>query len=683
MLSLSSKIESLNKVGPAYLKKLHKLNIKTIQDLFFHFPYRYEDFSKKTLINELKEGEKATIQGEIIEIKNINLFYRKMILTEALVSDKSGIIKVVWFNQPYLIETLKKGKIVNFSGKLSFYKKNLCFSNPVYELKKKETTHTGRLVPIYPETEGISSRYLRFLIKPLLYLTEQIRDFLPVQIKNKFDLINLPQAIQQIHFPENFLLEKKARERLAFNELFLIQLISLNQKQILSKEKAIELPFNKELIKPFVKNLPFKLTNDQKISAWEIFKDMEKDRPMNRLLNGDVGSGKTIVAIMSALAIAKQKYQVAIMTPTEILAKQHFQTFKKILKNQEIKISLLTSNSVKKKEIKKKIIEGKIDIIIGTHAIIQKDVSFKNLALVIIDEQHRFGVTQRSALQKKIIEIDDGLPTMPHLLSMTATPIPRTLALTVYGDLDISLIKELPKGRQKIITEITPPENRKKAYDFIKKQIKQKRQVFVICPLIEESNKLTEVKSVTQEHKKLSEEIFPEFKLAMLHGRLKAKEKDEIMNDFKKRKIDILVSTSVIEVGVDIPNATIMIIEGADRFGLAQLHQFRGRIGRGEIQSYCFLFTDSNNKKTNQRLKAMITAKNGFELAEKDLKIRGAGDFIGTRQWGLPDLAMASLNNLELIKKARQAAKIVLEKNLITPEIELKLERFNKDIHLE
>ncbi len=688
MLTLNTKIEQINKVGPAYLKKLNKLNIKTIQDLFFHFPNRYEDFRKKTLINKLKESEKATIQGEIVDIKNTRFFHRRMVLTDALIKDKSGSIKAVWFNQPYLIETLKKGKIVNLSGKLSFYKKTLCFSNPVYELTKKETTHTGRLVPVYRETEGISSRYLRFLIKPLLCLTKQISDFLPVQIKNKFNLMDLTQAIEQIHFPGNLSLVKKARQRLAFNELFLIQLISLQQRQKLNKEKSVKLLFDKNLIKPFVKNLPFELTDDQKIAAWEIFQDIAKNNPMNRLLNGDVGSGKTIVAIMAALAVAKQKYQTAIMAPTEILAKQHFQTFKDTLKKSNIKICLLTRNN-KDAKLKKKIAEGKMDIIIGTHAIIQKDLSFKNLALAIIDEQHRFGVAQRAALQKKICQIDDGLKTIPHLLSMTATPIPRTLALTIYGDLDISLIKEMPQGRQKIITEIVSPKNRDKTYNFIREQIKQKRQVFVICPLIEESDKLSsrsgqaEIKSVTQEYEKLSKKIFPKFKLAMLHGKLKPNEKEKIMNQFKKGKTDILISTSVVEVGVDIPNAAVMIIEGSDRFGLAQLHQFRGRIGRGNIQSSCFLFTNSSTKKTHQRLKAMLTAKDGFELAEKDLKIRGAGDFIGTRQWGLPDLAMASLNDLELIKKTRQAARIVLENNLLTSEIKLRLKKFNENIHLE
>lgn len=697
MLNLSSKIENIKKVGPAYLKKLHRLNIKTIQDLFFHFPRRYDDFSKRVLISQLKQGQIATIQAEISEIKNTRIPYRnlrkKMILTEALVKDKSGTIKIIWFNQPYLIDTLKKGKIANFSGKLTFAKKTLSLSNPVYEMVgiEKDTTHTGRIIPIYPETAGLSSRYLRYLIKPLLPLTDKISDFLPQQIKQEFNLFNLNQAIKQIHFPDNPVSTQKARQRLAFDEFFLIQLSTIKQKQKLAQEKASNISFDQKLIKTFVKNLPFKLTDDQRISTWEILQDINQDKPMNRLLNGDVGSGKTIIAIISALETAKAGFQTALMAPTEILAKQHFETFNQFLKKSNLKIALLTSSeaSLNKKTtsalLKKKIANGEIDIIIGTHSLIQKGLSFKNLALTIIDEQHRFGVAQRAALQKRIYQIEDGLPTIPHLLSMTATPIPRTLALTLYGDLDISLIKKMPQGRKKIITKIITPDDRQKTYDFIKNQIKQKKQAFVICPLIDESEKdmMTEVKSVTQEYEKLSKKIFPQLKIAMLHGKLKPKEKENIMKEFQKGKTDILISTSVVEVGVDIPNATVMMIEGADRFGLAQLHQFRGRIGRGKDQSYCFLFTDSLTQKTNQRLKAISISQDGFELAEKDLKIRGAGDFLGTRQWGLPDLIMASLNDINLIKQTRQAASIVLEKNLINQNLEKKLKKFQRNIHLE
>jgi len=689
MLTLDTKIEEIKKVGPAYLKKLHKLKIKTIRDLFFHFPHRYDDFSQTTPISQLKEGQKATIEAKIVEIKNTRLYHKRMTLTNALVKDDSGTIKVVWFNQPYLADTLKKGKLVNLSGKLTFSKNTLCLSNPAYELSQGETVHTGRLVPIYPITEGLTSRYLRYIIKPLLGLTSQIIDFLPDEIKKKSKLLNLGEAIKEIHFPDNLFLAQKARQRLGFDELFLIQLTTLRQKQNLAHEKAIPISFNQTLVKSFVESFAFKLTDDQRLAAWEIFQDLNRNQPMNRLLNGDVGSGKTIVACMAGLEVAQAGYQVALMAPTEILANQHFRTFKDIFKKQKLKIVLLTRTSKDKAKIKKQITDGKADIVIGTHALIQESISFKNLSLAIIDEQHRFGVAQRAAFQKKIYSIKDGLPTTPHLLSMTATPIPRTLALTIYGDLDISLIKELPRGRKKIITKIVTPIGRQESYDFIRKQIENKKQAFVICPLIDESENLssrgglTELKSVTQEYEKLSREIFPQFKIAMLHGKLKPKEKEEIMDKFKKRKIDILVSTSVIEVGVDIPKATVMIIEGADRFGLSQLHQFRGRIGRDIHQSYCYLFTDSNSKNTNQRLKAIITAKDGFELAEKDLKIRGAGDFIGTRQWGLPDLAMASLDDLDLIKKSRQAAQEVLDKNLINSELENKLKSFQQNIHLE
>jgi ATP-dependent DNA helicase RecG len=704
MLSLSTKIEQLKKVGPTYLKKLHKLQIKTIRNLFFHFPHRYDDFSQITPISQLQLGQITTIQGKIAEIKTTQTPWRKMSLTEAVIADRTGTIRAVWFNQPYLNRTLHQGKIVNLSGKVTFAGETLCFSNPAYEVVKGrplrsdkcptsevgEFTHTGRLVPVYHETAGLSSRYLRYLIKPLLPLADKIIDFLPEPIKKEFKLMNLNQAIKQIHFPDNNQLAERARQRLAFDELFLIQLMVLKQREKLAQAKAPSIPFNQKLIKSFVQSLPFQLTNDQRLAAWQIFQDLAKAEPMNRLLNGDVGSGKTIVAIMAALETAKADYQVALMAPTEILAKQHFQTFQDFLKKSNLNIALLTGadnvaandQKITRPQLKKQIAQGKIDIVIGTHALIQESLSFKNLALAIVDEQHRFGVAQRAALQQKIYQIEDGLPTIPHLLSMTATPIPRTLTLTIYGDLDISLLKEMPKGRQKIITKIVPPADRQKAYNFIKDQIKQKKQVFVICPLIDESEKL-EVKSVTQEYEKLSQDIFPQFKIAMLHGKLKPKEKEEIMKKFKEGKTDILVSTSVVEVGIDVPNATVMMIEGADRFGLAQLHQFRGRIGRGTDQSYCFLFTDSTAKKTHQRLKALLTCQNGFELAEKDLKIRGPGDFTGTRQWGLPDLTMASLDDLELIQQTRQAAKKVLENNLFNPILEEKLKEFQKIVHLE
>jgi len=472
------------------------------------------------------------------------------------------------------------------------------------------------------------------------------------------------------------------------------------------------------LIIDFVKNLPFTLTKAQKKSAWEILKDLEKERPMNRLLEGDVGSGKTIVAVIAALNVIKSGFQVALMVPTEILAQQHFQKISKILEKEKIKIGLITGkeNKIKfKKEILKvprekllgKTKEGEINFLIGTHALIQEGICFKKLALVILDEQHRFGIEQRASLvvrgSTRIATLKDAEIKIPHFLSMTATPIPRTLSLTIYGDLDLSLINEMPKERKKIVTKVVSPENRKKAYNFIRQEVKKGRQVFVICPRIEpakisnenlggqaskekEIMSWAEVKAVKEEYQKLTKSIFPDLKVEMLHGKMSSEEKEKIMKDFANKKIDILVSTSVVEVGIDIPNATVMMIEGAERFGLSQLHQFRGRVGRGAYQSFCFLFTDSPARKTRERLKALISSENGFELAEEDLKIRGPGDFIGQRQWGIPDLAMSSLKDIFLVEKTKKTAKEILEEDPELkkyPLLKERLERFQEKIHLE
>ena len=527
--------------------------------------------------------------------------------------------------------------------------------------------------------------------------------------------MEIGKALWQIHFPDSKALAKKAQERFSFEDLFLIQLLVLKERQKLAKQRAVPIPINIELIKEFVESLPFKLTGAQKRCAWQILKDIQKPRPMNRLLEGDVGSGKTVVATIAALNTAKAGYQVAFMAPTEILAKQHFQEIGKLLKKFKLNIGLLTGKTdrfiskklgeqieISRKKLLEKTEKGEIDILIGTHALIQEKVKFKNLALVILDEQHRFGVEQRAKLisTKKQKE----MKAIPHLLSMTATPIPRTLALSIYGDLDLSLLDEMPKGRKKIITKIVSPANRQKAYSFIRKQVKKGRQVFVICPRIEPQNqeleetssRLTkkkrailswaEVKAVKEEYEKLSKEIFPDLKVGMLHGKMSSKEKEKIMNDFKNKKIDILVSTSVVEVGVDVPDATVMMIEGAERFGLAQLHQFRGRVGRSKYQSFCFLFTDSPAKKTHQRLKALVESEDGFALSEKDLEIRGPGNLIGTRQWGIPDLAMSALTDIFLVEKTKKAAKEIIEqdpelKNY--PLLRKKIESFRERIHLE
>lgn len=690
-------IGELPRINEKYLKRFHKLGLITVRDLLYHFPNRYDDFSKIIPIEKLKLNEVATIQGEIIKIENTRTFKKRMVLTEAIINDKTGSVKAIWFNQPFLTKSLKQGKKVSLSGKLLMGKDGPYLSNPSYELLTiyKAPTHTARLIPVYPETFGLGSRFIRYYVKLILPLADKIKEFIPLDILKKHKLSKLSEAIKNIHFPSKLYLAEQAKKRFAFEELFLLQLFVLRQKQKLQKEKAIKIPFNKSLIQSFVKGLPFTLTNAQRKSAWEIIQDLNKNQPMNRLLQGDVGSGKTVVATMAALEVTRAGYQVAFMAPTEILVQQHFKEINKLLKSFNLKIGLLTGSEKK--------FSGDTDITVGTHALIQENVKFENLALVIVDEQHRFGVEQRATLLR-----NDNY--IPHLLSMTATPIPRTLALTIYGDLDISIIDEMPKGRQKIITKVIPLDQREQAYEFIRQEVKKGRQVFVICPRIEPpvksptaTNKVNsqkgqlkispakllwaEVKAVKEEYEKLDKKVFPDLNIAMLHGKMSSKEKQKIMEDFSvhgRKKTDVLVSTSVIEVGIDIPNATVMMIEGADRFGLAQLHQFRGRVGRGKHQSYCFLFSTSGE--ATSRLRALQKCENGFELAEKDLQIRGPGQFYGVRQSGLPDLAMASLKDLNLIKTTRQEASDLLSKD---PELKnhplllKKLSEFKKTIHLE
>ena len=717
-MNLSSPIGEIPRIGPQYQKRLKRMGIKTVRDLFFHFPHRYEDFSNIIPTAQADAGGPFCFQGKILEIRNLRTFRRKMIITQASLGDESGKIKVIWFNQPYLINTLKKDEFVCLAGKVTKKNGSKYLSNPAYEKIsdpnsvfkngwKQDLTHTGRLIPVYPETEGVSSKWLRFIIKPLLIkLSDKIPDSLPEKIIKENNFLPVAKALWQIHFPDSFRKAGEAKRRFSFEEIFTISLFVLRERMQLIKEKAMAVPINIEFIKKFTQDLPFTLTNDQRKSAWQALKDMEKNRPMNRLLEGDVGSGKTMVAIIAALNAVKAGYQMAFMAPTEILAKQHFKTFSQFLKKTKINIGLITgkesyfkNKKIPRKELLEKTKNGEMDILIGTHALIQnqktsrKDlgVKFKNLALVVIDEQHRFGVEQRARLCQ-------SQKTIPHLLSMTATPIPRTLALTIYGDLDISLIQELPKGRKKIITNVIPPQKRKEAYDFIREQIKEGRQVFVICPRIEPANNLqlttnnlqlmswAEVKAVKKEFEKLSKEIFPDLKVGMLHGKMKTEEKEKIMKKFKEDKIDILVSTSVVEVGIDVPNASVMMIEGAEKFGLAQLHQFRGRVGRSVFQSYCLLFTEMSSKTINARLRALVSCENGFELAEKDLAIRGPGDFSGIRQWGIPDLAMASLKDISVVEKTREEAKEILEedpqlKNY--PLLKNRLKEFGQRIHLE
>ncbi len=700
-MHLYTSIEKVFNIGPFYQKKLNKLGINTIQDLLFHFPHKYENFSNLVPINKVKKNEKCSIKGKVIKIENKRIFKRKMVLTQAVVEDASGKIDIVWFNQSYILNNIKEKETFLFSGKITVKNNKFFLTSPLYQKEDENSRTSGEIVSIYPETRGLTSKWLRFTIKRILPQVEnELKEILPQEILKEKNLLPLDKAIKEIHFPSSEIMAQKAKDRFSFEKIFLIHLVVLLERIRFMKEKSFSIVFDLQRTKRFVESLPYKLTDAQRKTSWQILKDLEKTYPMNRLLEGDVGSGKTVVATIAILNVIKSGFQASLMAPTEILAKQHFDGIFKLIRKFNIDVGLLTGKQdryyskklhndfieISRKKLLEKTKSGEIKLLIGTHALIQDKVKFNNLALVVLDEQHRFGIKQRAKLVNKD---NQDKPKIPHLLSMTATPIPRTLALSVYGDLDLSLINELPKGRKKIITEIIKPSERSKIYKLVDKEIKKGRQAFVICPRIEDSGKETKwssVKAVKDEHKKLSQEIFPDFKIDLIHGKMKTKEKEEIMRNFKNKKIDILVSTSVVEVGIDIPNASIMITEGAERFGLAQLHQLRGRVGRGKFQSYCFLFPESNSIKTKKRLEALVSCNDGFALSEKDLKIRGPGDFIGTRQWGVPDTIMDALKDLTLVEQSKQAARNVLEKDYNLkkyPLLKKRVQDLRKNIHLE
>lgn len=842
-------IEKLKGVNPRLLRRLHHLGIKTIRDLLFHFPFRYDDFSNVRKIRELKIGELATIYGRLADIKAVRAWKRRMNLAEAVVEDETGRIRVVWFNQGYLADTLHAGETLALSGKLAKSPKGAYLANPAYERlgRKKELMHTAGLAAVYPETSGLTSRWLRLLLKEALAAIAEVEDPLPDAMRRKLNLLPIGKALLHIHFPKTKAEAEAARRRFSFEDILLIQLRALRERKSLETRRAPAIRIHLEAIKKFVSSLTFALTNAQRKAAWEIVTDTAKPRPMNRLLEGDVGSGKTVVAALAALNAVTQGFQVTYLAPTAILALQHFSTFKNLLGSSGIAIGLLTGSQKRlfssmgesqKADVAKLAERGEVKIVIGTHAVLQDKVRFQNLGLVIVDEQHRFGVNQRAALiartkadttrtdadnkllyedltykirgiafkvkkelglghkeviyqkaiekelknadlffeKEKVLDVYYGdekigvyrpdfavggkiileikaLPSLgkfekqqiwhylkttkyhlallinfgrndveieriihgyiggpyksasdqnksllvPHFLSMTATPIPRTLALTVYGDLDISILDQMPRGRKPVLTKIVPHEKRDAAYGFMRKELGAGRQVFVICPRIEiagheekmhtaQEIAAEEVKAVKLEHEKLKIKVFPEFRVAMLHGKMKPAEKEKAMRDFQDHLSDILVSTSVVEVGVDVPNATIMLIEGAEKFGLAQIHQFRGRVGRAEHQSYCFLATSSPLIGETARLKAVVEAKNGFELAEKDLQIRGPGDFFGARQSGIPPFAYKSFSDARLVQQAREAAAEIIAEDpglKLHPELKKRFEEFEAAIHFE
>lgn len=701
-MNLTTPLSEVPRVGPVYQKRLQNLGITTVRDLLFHFPRSYEDLSVITPIQNIQEGNTYCALGKLLDLKQKTTFKKRFSVTEALLQDSTGAIKVVWFQQPYLAESLGAGDQICVAGKVLRDKDGIYFASPVHEKVQDakatpwQLTHVGRIIPTYEETAGVSSRWLRSIIKMVLANLKDIKDSLPEDLLKTKKLPVLFQALWQVHFPDSMSAVKLAQKHFAFEELLFISLFVLTERRKIASVKAPPIALSTELMKRFTDKLPFTLTGAQKKSAWHILKDLENPRPMNRMLQGDVGSGKTVVAAMAALSVVKAGYQVAFMAPTEILVQQHFKTMGPLLAPFKVTIGLLTGKTdrfsspklpndfieISRTKLLEKTKEGDIDILIGTHALIQDKVKFGNLALVILDEQHRFGVKQRSKLLHRTAFI-------PHLLSMSATPIPRTLAMTIYGDLDLSLIDELPEGRKKIITKIVKPQERTQAYRFIEKEVKNGKQVFVICPRIEKTENSpegTEVKAVTEEYKKLSQDIFPKLKVGMLHGKMAKTEKEEVMRKFKFKRIDVLVATSVVEVGVDVPNATVMMIEGADRFGLAQLHQFRGRVGRSDSQSYCFLLSESNSQGTNRRLAALLTLDSGFALAERDLKLRGPGDFAGTKQWGIPDFAMEQLTNLALVQEARNTAQEILEKDIALkqyPLLKARVQELREKLHLE
>ncbi|MBU0661160.1 ATP-dependent DNA helicase RecG [Patescibacteria group bacterium] len=704
-MNLSTPIIQLHKVGKALEGKLSRLGIHTVGDLLQYTPYRYEDYSNIAKIGELADGMQVTILGNIDIISSKRSPRKRTMLTEAVISDDSGTIRIVWFSQPFIKKVLNAGEKVYFSGKVKDSMYGMQMIAPTYDKvkDKAETGYTARIVPLYPLTAGVTHKQIRALLEQVIGLTEHMPDWIADDVRDRVDIMPYGEALRAIHFPKSDKELALAKKRFTFDELFILQLRATRIRAMHRLSSAIQIPFQKEHIQSFVSSLPFELTKDQKVAAWEIFQDLEKDIPMNRLLEGDVGSGKTVVAGMVAFQVLSHKQQVVIMAPTEILARQHFASFQELFAKKDIVIALIVQSEYaavgietietqpkagkktkagKKREVQDAIQKGTIDIIVGTHALLSDNIQFKQLGLVIVDEQHRFGVGQRKILKDK-----SGDPnTTPHFLSMTATPIPRSFALTVYGDLDISIIKSMPAGRKEIKTRLVDPHNRDKAYDFIRKQIQAGRQVFVICPLIqenedEETGIAEEKKSVMAEYVKLSQDIFSDMRVSFVHGKLKAKEKDETMQAFDRGEIDILVSTSVVEVGVNIPNASVMMIEGADRFGLAQLHQFRGRVGRGDHQSYCFVFTDSDSEKAMERLQLFESTSDGFALAEHDLAIRGPGDVYGLTQSGMMKLRYASMQDVEIIQQAREIAQdIDLEQY---PEMRKRVALFEEQVHLE
>jgi ATP-dependent DNA helicase RecG len=669
--ALSAPLTVLQGVGPKNAAVLEGLGLRSLGDMLYYYPRRYEDYSQLKPIKAIWYGEQLTVIGTIQSVHTRPTKGGAQSIVEAILSDGTGTLRLTWFNQPWLANRLRDGQQISVSGTVGQHLGRLVMNQPDWEPVDIQHLHTNRIVPIYPLTERITQKKLRILMDQVVtYWAPAVVDSLPETVRTSAALMDLGQALLQVHFPDTQEKLKAARERLAFDEIFFLQMGVLQQKRDWKQVEARRFSVADEWLEARVSSLPFTLTDAQRRTLADIRSDLNSGQPMNRLLQGDVGSGKTVIAALAAAIITSNGAQAAVMAPTGILAEQHFRTFTELLagangimRPEEIRLLVGDTPEAEKETIRSGLADGSIKVVIGTHAVIEAPVQFKELQMAVIDEQHRFGVEQRAELRSK--------GTNPHLLVMSATPIPRSLALTVYGDLDLSVMDQMPAGRQPVNTHVLRPQERERAYTLIRAQIQEGRQAFVIYPLIEESEKLEDLRAAVDDYDVLSKEIFPDLQLGLLHGRLKPSEKDETMLKFRAKEFDILVSTTVVEVGVDVPNATVMLIEGADRFGLAQLHQLRGRVGRGSAQSYCLLIPTHEDAAENERLQAMAESNDGFVLAERDLKQRGPGEFLGTRQSGYASgLRMASLTDVPLIEKARAQAEqlFVIDPDLSKPE---------------
>ncbi len=700
--NLTSDVSSLSRISPDHLTGLSRLCIVTIADLLRHFPVRYADMREVAGASTLTKGAAVTIYGVMEKVSVRRSFKGHVPMTEARVADNTGTVRAIWFNQAYIGKMYPEGTRVKVSGVIQEDSKGFLLSNPSIErvigdipesqesLFATTTDDVSFLTPVYKETKGVSSLYIYTLLKKAITsgILDHVVDPIPKDVLEKLHLPELREAFLYIHFPKNESLTIAARKRFAFEEIFYMQIKQYRERAEAKHSLAYPITITKKDIDSFTSRFPFTPTDAQSDAISSIIEDLTYPIPMGRLLEGDVGSGKTFVAATVTHAVvsnrvtdAGMRLQVAYMAPTEILAKQHFESFISYFKGTTIEIGLLTGSGCKKypskslsdpitdisrAQLLKWLADGRVSIVIGTHALIQKSVTFANLALIIIDEQHRFGVKQRKAMARaRLSDTTDSTNKIPHLLSMTATPIPRTLALTIFGDLDLTVIDTLPKDRKKVITEVIKVHKRQEMYEHVRKELQAGRQVYVICPRIDEQDEEEKqkrmLKSVKEEAQRLAEVIFPEFVVDILHSKMKKEDKEEVMEDFLNKKSDILVATSVVEVGVNVPNATVIIIEHADRFGLAQLHQLRGRVGRAEHQSYCYLFTESSGETTYKRLQALVKAKNGFELAEQDMLARGIGTLNDGKQWGLSDLAMEAIKNPKLVEVARAHARSIID----------------------